>query len=165
MIRNLHNKPLLFVAVLFLFFGADALSAQSNDILDGFLNQSEADLATTAWLVYLASGELDADATPADAMVLLKSSNAAEKLADESMTVDGTRSVTFGEFAYLAMEAFDQKGGLFYAMFPGPRYAAREFAYRRWIPGRPMPDRPATPWEVSTGISEMIAWREAHDEN
>ena len=163
--NNQRSRFFGFLIPVLIVYLASPLSAQSNDILDDFLSRPEADLATTAWLVYLASGELPADATPDDALALLRSSRVAVKLADANMNIDGARSATFGEFAYLAMETFDQRGGLFYTVFPGPRYAAREFSYRRWVPGRPMPDRPAIPWEVTTGISEILSWKEAHGGN
>jgi hypothetical protein len=34
------------------------------------------------------------------------------------------------------MRAFDMRGGLFYALFPGPRYAYRELVRLRFIQGR-----------------------------
>jgi hypothetical protein len=43
--------------------------------------------------------------------------------------------VKFDKAAFLLMKAFDLKGGLFYRLFPGPRYAYRELVYRRIIQG------------------------------
>ncbi len=39
------------------------------------------------------------------------------------------------------MRALELKGGLFYGMIPGPRYAARELAYRRLVNGKAHPGR------------------------
>jgi hypothetical protein len=43
--------------------------------------------------------------------------------------------VKYDKAAFLLMKAFDLKGGLFYRLFPGPRYAYRELVYRRIIQG------------------------------
>jgi hypothetical protein len=37
------------------------------------------------------------------------------------------------------MKAFDLKGGIFYGVFPIPRYACRELVYMRIIQGRTDP--------------------------
>jgi outer membrane protein OmpA-like peptidoglycan-associated protein len=44
--------------------------------------------------------------------------------------------VTLGGLSLLVMKALNIKGGFMYALFPGPRYAYRELAYRKIITGR-----------------------------
>jgi hypothetical protein len=46
------------------------------------------------------------------------------------------RPIRLGELCFLMMKAFDIKGSFLYALFPGPRYAFREFDYLALIPGR-----------------------------
>jgi hypothetical protein len=43
---------------------------------------------------------------------------------------------TLGGVSFLIMKAFNMRGGLMYTLFPGPRYAYRELAYRKIITGR-----------------------------
>ena len=136
------------------------LAAQSNDILDRFLDAEEASLAGTAWLVYLASGALEPDAEPADAIDRLSVSPRAAKFG----TMEPGRPVTYGEFAYLAMEELELPGGLMYRLIPGPRYASRELTWRRWMPGEHKSGQTLTPWEVTTSLAEMLAWKEARGE-
>jgi hypothetical protein len=43
--------------------------------------------------------------------------------------------------AFLVMNAFGFRGGLWYSLFRTPRYAYRELVYRKLLPGRADPDR------------------------
>ena len=140
----------LFIECLSLF----SLSAQSNEILDTFLDQPKADTATTVWLIMLAGNQLPSDATPAEAMAAFTDPRGRLK------NLKPEDPVRFGNFAYIAMETLDLPGGMMYAMIPSPRYAAREFLYRDWIPGKPKTAAELTPWEVTTSLSEILAWKE-----
>lgn len=44
-------------------------------------------------------------------------------------------TITLGKLSYLMMEAFEMRGGLMYALFPGPRYAFRCMVSRSLIQG------------------------------
>jgi len=44
-------------------------------------------------------------------------------------------SITLGKLSFLMMKAFDMKGGMMYAIFPGPRYAFRSMVSRSLIQG------------------------------
>jgi len=143
--------------VLFLVIPVIFLGAQSNEVLDTFLDRPEADLATSVWLVLLAGEQIPPDADIVDAMDHFKETPTADKIAD----LAANRPIEYAEFAYIAMEVMDLPAGMMYAIFPSPRYAAREFQYRGWMPGRPKPGAPLTPWEVTTSLSEVITWKEA----
>jgi hypothetical protein len=43
------------------------------------------------------------------------------------------KPVTLAELSFLIMRAFNMKGGLMYALFPGPRYAYRAMVSRAFI--------------------------------
>ncbi len=103
-----------------------SLSAQSNEVLDTFLDQSEADLGTSIWLVLLSEGQIPADSDISDALDYFSATEAAGKFLDLS----ADRPIEFKEFAYVAMEVMALPGGMMYAIIPSPRYAAREFQYR-----------------------------------
>ena len=149
-------KPKLLFFTLCLFLSSFSfLSAQSNETIDTFLDQDKADKATSIWLVLFADGQLSEDAQPADALELFSDPRS------RVSTHNPEESITFGEFAYIAMETLDLPGGMMYAMFPSPRYAAREFLHRGWIPGKPKTHSELTPWEVTTSLSEILAWKEA----
>lgn len=143
--------------LLLIFFTALSLFAQSNEIIDTYLDQPQADLTTSIWLVLLSENLIPEDADTADAMAFFKASEFSRKIPVD----EPDRPIEFGEFAYIAMEAMDLPGGMMYAIFPTPRYASREFLYRRWMPGRPKQGAYLTPWEVTSSLSELIAWKEA----
>ncbi|MCK5735271.1 MAG: hypothetical protein KAH21_02290, partial [Spirochaetaceae bacterium] len=114
----------------------------------------KADTATTIWLVLFADGQLTGDAQPGDAL------QAFSDPRGRVSTQNPEEPITFGDYAYIAMETFNLPGGMMYAMFPSPRYAAREFLHRGWMPGKPKTQSELTPWEVTTSISEVLAWKE-----
>jgi hypothetical protein len=44
-------------------------------------------------------------------------------------------NITLGKLSFLIMRAFDIKGGMMYAILPGPRYAFRTMVSRSFIQG------------------------------
>jgi hypothetical protein len=48
--------------------------------------------------------------------------------------------VTMGTLSFLMMKAFNIKGGMMYAIFPGPRYAFRTMVSRSFIQSPADPD-------------------------
>jgi hypothetical protein len=119
----------------FLFAGLLPLSAQSNQLLDQILEQPKVSFGQAAYLVLTAVQKLPETASPEQAADALTSSGWKAKVRPAG------EPVTLGEYSYLLMQAFGLKGGLFYRLFPGPRYAARELAFRKWITGKAYPDR------------------------
>lgn len=132
------------------------LSAQSNDVLDRFLGQEKADLATSVWLICLSSRSIGDDASPEDAMTYLLGSDRGGRFVNR----DPDSPIEFREYAYIAMAEHKLPGGLFYTIFRGPRLAAKEMLWRRWIPGNPDPGTELTPWDVTTSLSQIITWKE-----
>ncbi len=120
-----------FLALFFLFFLAAAmLPAQSNEMIDAILDEEIATVGSAAYIALSAARLIPDDTTPAQAVAAARD---AGWLPDDAVA---DQLATFGELAYLLMGANDVGGGLMYRLFPGPRYAAREFAYRRWSPER-----------------------------
>lgn len=121
-----------FVTIL-LLFAATTVTAQSNEQIDAVLDEDVATIGSAAYVAMSAAGLVD-DETPPE--------RAVEVAVEAGWLPEGSTEdepVTFGRFAYLLMEAVEVPGGLMYRMIPGPRYAAREFAYRGWSPERRAP--------------------------
>ncbi len=117
-----------FLALLLL--AAAMLSAQSNEMIDAILAEEAVSIGSAAYLALSAAQLIADDATPGHAVTVAREAGwvSGDAVADEP--------ATFGELAYLLMRATGVNGGLMYRLIPGPRYAAREFAYRRWSPER-----------------------------
>jgi hypothetical protein len=111
------------------------LAAQSNQLLDQILAQPRLTYAQAAYLLLTAAKKLPEQSSPEQAAEALASSGWKVKArpADQPMPL--------GEYSYLLMQAFGIRGGLMYHLFPGPRYATRELASRKWITGRAWPGR------------------------
>lgn len=116
--------PILFLAA------AAGLYAQSAKEVDLLLADPGVSYARAARYILPAAGILPAAASEADAFkaALEKGWLPEEAAASSPIRLD--------QGAYLVMRAFSLEGGLLYRLFPGPRYAYRELAYRQYIQGR-----------------------------
>ena len=131
-------------------FVALPCAAQSNEALDRLLEQPRASFGAAAYLVLVASGDLDQDATEQQALDLLRERGwrLALRPAEEP--------IRLGELCFLIMKAFDLKGGMMYRFFPGPRYAARELAYMGLLHGKVHSGRYASGQEVVQVLSSFL---------
>jgi hypothetical protein len=98
--------------------------------MDALLETRAVSFAQAARFV-LAAAEVLAETSPPDAAFALA---AAKGWLPEKARPDDP--VTTGELCFLIMNAFDMKGSFLYSLFPGPRYAFREFDYLGLVPGR-----------------------------
>jgi len=126
----LKSAPIILVWAM--MGGIVSLSAQSNEFIDGVLEQPRITYGNAAYLLLVGSGDLDESATVNDARDRFESGAAAL-----GSGVD--EPVTLGEYSLLAMNAFGITGGVMYTLVPSPRYAARELAFRDVVQGRAYP--------------------------
>ncbi|MBN1524503.1 MAG: hypothetical protein JW904_08475 [Spirochaetales bacterium] len=147
------ERKTIFFFICFVFTGL-ALFAQSNVLIDQLLEEQQATFGKSIYMV-LSAAEL----VPANAAV----DTAMKKLADSNwnITKAADAPITLGEVAYILMKAFDMQGGVMYSLFPGPRYACREFEYRDFIRKSPYPDRTLTGAEVMQIIAKVLSAQEA----
>lgn len=117
-------RPRSLVAMGFACLIFTAVSAQSNEILDGILAQQQATFADTAYLVMVGGGLVQDSASPADAFALARSTGWVPKTA----TADSP--VGLESFCYLAMKALKINGGIGWIIFGSSRYAYRELVAR-----------------------------------
>ena len=124
--------------VLILVILAAHATAQSNEMIDAILAQETASVGSAAYIA-LAAGELINDDTSPDRAVVV-----AREAGWLPAEADPGDDATFGQLAFLLMQATEVEGGLMYRIFPGPRYAAREFVYKGWSPERRGPKDPVS---------------------
>ena len=77
-----------------------------------------------------------------------------------SKTPSPAEPATLGEVCYLIMETQGIKGGLFYTLFPGPRYATRELASLGLLKGYTHPNRVVSGEEVMWILGAVLDWKE-----
>jgi hypothetical protein len=118
---------LVFALISVVSLGA---AAQSNDTIDAVLAEETASLGSAAYVALVAGDLVDDDSTPQKAVEVAVAAGWLDADADPSAPAG------FGQFAYLLMQVFEVNGGLLYRIFPGPRYATREFTYQGWSPLR-----------------------------
>jgi hypothetical protein len=146
--------PFLF---FFLFFAVSFSSfAQQNEVLDELLEEEKATFGNSVYVVLTASGMIEEDITPEDAAALIshKEWRVKPKSADDS--------ITLGELSAIVMKAFKIKGGLFYSLFPGPRYSTREIAFRGFVRGRVSPYMDISGLEAVTIVRKAMEWKEVY---
>jgi hypothetical protein len=117
-------------ALCFFFITPALLPAQTAERLDALLDSAGVSYAEAAMLVLPAAALAGEDVSPEAAFAEARTRGLLPKAAGSG------GAIRLGELAFLIMGAFDMKGGLFYALFPGPRYAYRELVHRRLIQGR-----------------------------
>lgn len=125
-------------------------AAQSNQLLDRLLEQPRASFGAAAYLVLAASGALDPEATEQQALESLSAKGWKLRAAQAE------EPIRLGEFCFLIMKAFGEKGGLMYRLIPGPRYAVRELAYRGLVHGKVHSGRLPTGQEVVQILSSYL---------
>jgi hypothetical protein len=103
------------------------LFAQTADEMDRILNTPEITYTQAARFILAA-----ANAVPAGGNAF----TAARENRWLPAGAEADSPISLGELSLLIMKAFDLKGGIFYSLFPVPRYACRELVYMRIIQGR-----------------------------
>jgi hypothetical protein len=134
--------PIILTVAALVMASAVSAAAQSNTAVDRLLEQETATVADAAYLILAASGIVEESAASEAVMAALS----------EKKLLQGTRAagdpISLGEVSFLIMQTLGIRGGVLYAVFPGPRYAARELAYLRLIPGNAHPSRTVSGREV-----------------
>jgi hypothetical protein len=120
-------------ALCFFFIIPAFLPAQTAERLDALLDSAGVTYAEAAMMVLPAAGLAGEDVSPETAFAEARARALLPKAAEPG------KAVRLGDLAFLIMRAFDMKGGLFYTLFPGPRYACRELVHHKLIQGRTDP--------------------------
>ncbi|MFW6387699.1 MAG: hypothetical protein ACOC0B_00350 [bacterium] len=113
-----------------------SLPAQTAEIIETIGNESEISVGSAAYIAAASSNLIEPDASPRQAL---------DALADRGYRAGGDaedESVRLDRFAYMLMVAHDLPGGVMYSLFPGPRYAFREFEFERILRGGGNPGDP-----------------------
>ena len=130
------------------------LAAQSNQVLDQLLDQLAATFADVVYMTLSAAKLVPDTATPQEALDALQQQNWKIQIlaADAPMPL--------GEYSFLLMKALKLSGGLFYRLFPGPRYAVRELGYLKIIPTDARPNRTLSGEEAVRILGNVMARKE-----
>jgi hypothetical protein len=152
-LKYFRPKRFHLLAVL-LLAGAANLVAQSNQTIDRLLDEKPATFGDAASVILSAVGFVPENATGEEATVAV----AEKKLLTK--TPPPTELATLGQVCYLIMETQGIKGGLFYTLFPGPRYATRELASLGFLKGYTHPNRVVSGEEVMWILGAVLEWKE-----
>ena len=129
------------------------LASQSNQLLDQLLDEPEAHFGSVVYMTLAAAKLLPDTATPEQAVQVLRQQN-------WNVTILPVEAaVPLGDYSYLLMRAFKLSGGIFYRLFPGPRYACRELGYLKLIPADARPFRSVSGEEAVRILGNVMAYQ------
>jgi hypothetical protein len=111
-------------------------------MIDELLNQAVARTDSVAYIVLSAGGFISEDLAPEEAFVKL------QNLKWVAPSAKGEEPLAADTLAFLTMKALGLGGGVFYTIFPSPRYAHRELVYRDILPSSVTPGRIVSGEEV-----------------
>lgn len=150
----MKRKLILIIMLLLLWFVAFGFG-QSTDIVDSILEQEKVLFAPAAYMVLAASGEAEESLDLEDVVSTL------ENMGWNYSGKSGEEPIRLGEYSYLIMKAFDIPGGIFYSLFPGPRYAARELVHRSFVTGDLSYLRNLSGEEALRILGRVLEWKGA----
>lgn len=149
-------KRILTLTLIILSITILPLTAQSNEVMDGFLEKQAADAGTALLLIAQASGELSDTATTEDAMKWCNDQKWGKKISK----LNADDPITTGQFHVALFQSFGIKGGMMYSMTKSPRSAAHEAGYQGYITGTPYFNHKMTPYEVLDSLSTALETKE-----
>jgi hypothetical protein len=129
----------LFLAFSFLFATPAFLPAQTAVKMDAILETPVISCAQAAWFVLAAVNTVPSESPVQDT----GTEDAFKQAIDNNwlpQQTDPDDPITLKALSFLLMRAFNIKGGLMYAILPGPRYAFRTLASRSLIQGTADPN-------------------------
>jgi hypothetical protein len=144
------NHLTVLVAAALAATVAGAAWSQSNEVIDSLLSEQRATLAKTAYLVLSAAGFVGEEEPVEQAFAALQ----AQPWGFAASGPDDV--VKLGAFSYLVMKAFSMRGGIMYSIFPGKRYAAKEFAYRGFAVSNTSPGRVLSGTDVTRILGRVL---------
>jgi hypothetical protein len=124
---------LLFVICYLLF--DNPLHAQTADRIEQLLEQKTVSYQEAVLLVLEASGRLD----PAGKTRAEDAFSFAKAFGWLPASAKAGNAINLKGLSFLIMQAFDIRGGLFYALFKNPHYAYRTLVYHNIIQGKADP--------------------------
>jgi hypothetical protein len=141
------------LAAVFAILCSVTLHGQANDTIDRLPAETQALFGDAAAVILSAAGLVPEDATPGEAAAAV----AAQKLLGTPLLPEAP--VNLGQVCLLIMRTQGISGGLFYSLFPSPRYAARELATQGLIKGNTHPSRVISGEEVMWVLAAVLNWR------
>ena len=117
-------KRLLITSLIILtLLAGTGLFAQSNQLVDEVIAQKPIQFGHAAYLILTASEKIPETASTEEAAAFAL----AQKWGLQPQSASAPAPL--GQVSLLIMKSLDLKGGLFYSLFPGTRYALRELSY------------------------------------
>jgi len=132
----MRKKSKTIIAAIFLLMIPGFLPAQTAEELEALLEIPAVSCSQAAYFVLASVNDGSADSDKPVGVNLPE--DPFEQAMAKGWFREGTApddSVTLGKLSFLMMKAFGMRGGMMYAIIPGPRYAFRSMVSRSFIQG------------------------------
>jgi hypothetical protein len=150
----MRKRLLISCLLLAALSGGAGLCAQANELVDEFVEQKPALFGHSAYLILTAGGKIPETATIEEAATYALD----QRWGLPKLKIDSP--VSIDQVSLLIMRSLDMKGGLFYSLFPGPRYALRELTFLRVAAKPNWPDKPVAGDEVMRMLTKAMDIKE-----
>lgn len=126
------KKLLLGVAIALL--SCLSIYSQSSELITNIIKAERATCEQISYLPALYANKISEEDTEAKAFEILQNDGLF------SSDFSASTEVTLDQACYVYAKALGVKGGLFYTLFPSPRYAFKEFKAQGLLPAQADPD-------------------------
>lgn len=141
---------LVFSAAVFCF----CASAQSSQKLTDLIATKNTTYGQVAYLCQVYSGQIEENADYEQAFEQFKESNKIKN------NVSANTPITLSELSFICTKLGNIKGGLFYTIFPSPRYAFRELKAKGILPQNADPDEKPSGRDVIAVFNGCIPFQQ-----
>jgi hypothetical protein len=148
--KNVKKQMICFFGMLIVSIVCSF--AQSNTFIDTVLEKKEVTRGEAFFLALASADLVKPEGTVKEAMDYIESNK-------WDLPRDPEAPVSLGELCFVLMKAHQLSGGVMYSIFPGPRYAAREFEYMGWVRRSPVPSRRVSGEEVLQIIGQVLEYK------
>ncbi len=125
-----------FAIILFLLYPF-ACGAQTPAFLDKLLTSPTITWGQASYLVLVGTNNISSEASPQQCFDRAKQLGWAVSDAPE-------RNLNYSQYSFLLMKAFGLHGGMWYTLFPCPRYAFQDLRFKNVLPPQADPDESLT---------------------
>jgi hypothetical protein len=148
------SKGMLLV-ILISVLRVAIVAAQSPEVLDQVAAEPRLSFGSAAYLALVSAAT-----SGSEELSLAGAAARGAEIMEPATAPEPTEAATFGDFAYLLMEAHDVPGGVMYSLLPSPRYAAREAVYREWTARSRAPGSSISGQEALQILNRFLIWKE-----
>lgn len=149
-----RRQKTAWLATVLTVFAVSYAGAQSNEIIDRYLERQEADMETSIYLAMIAGGHSDGSVSVESALQEYDRQFTRPKMKEGVLTV--------GDFSLITIQALDIPPGVMNRLFNSPRYSTRDLKSYRIVRASVSQFDTISGEAALSLLGNAIAWKETH---